>query len=360
VVFARSLWIGVSSPAVIGPAPVVVPRDDVVMRVESSITSVSWIPSEAIEGLTRLPFDLGVGHYDDPPPPVLGSLDELHAAGAFRFANRLNAWVDVVDGTVVDHGQFGRSSLSRTLMGIGRAQIAFQPVAFPDLEPEPEVTETSVRFRRTSGGRPGVPAPRRVHGRPFLQWRGPTVWTTLALTITADGTSEGELVGASTFPRHWVYDEGGVLTAKSGLIDFDEWYRGAFGGHSPWGDEDSPAVVAMAESALKRDLSSTIMRGGRRPTMVKVAATDTLVEQGHSGTELYLLLDGLLAVEVDGRIVAEVGPGAVVGERALLEGGTRTSTLRAVTDCRLAKARADQLDRDALAELASGHHREQH
>ena len=320
---------------------------------------MSWIPSEAIRGLTRLPFDLGVGHYDDPPPDALGSLEELQAAGAFRFANRLDAWVEVDDGVIVDHGQVGRSYLSRTLMGIGRAHIAFQPVAFPDLMPEPDVTGSVAQFMRTSGGRPGVPAPRRVHGRPFLQWRGPTVWTTLTLTINADGTSHGELVGASTFPRHWVYDHGGELTAKSGLIDFDEWYRGAFGPHSPWGGEDSPAVVAMTETALEREMSSTIMRGGRRPTIVKLAATETLVEQGQRGSELYLLLDGVLAVEVDGAIVAEVGPGAVVGERALLEGGTRTSTLRAVTYCRLAKADADQVDRAALADLARGHRREE-
>ena len=202
-----------------------------------------------------------------------------------------------------------------------------------------------------------MPAPRRVHGRPFLQWRGPTVWTTLALTIDADGTTAGELAGASTFPRHWVYDSTNALTAKSGLIDFEEWYRGSYGTHSPWGEEDSPAVVAMAETALERELSSTIMRDGQRPTMVSLAATDTLVEQGQRGTELYLLLDGVIAVEVDGTTVAEVGPGAVVGERATLEGGVRTSTLRAVTDCRLAKADAAQLDPVALDQLAAGHRR---
>jgi Cyclic nucleotide-binding domain len=329
-----------------------------VVRSESSITSLSWIPSEAISGLTRLPFDVGVAHYDAPPPEALGSLDVLHEAGAFRFANRLNAWIEAVDGRVVDHGQSGRSYLSRTLMGLGSAQVAFQPVGFPDLEPEPAVTETSVRFARTSGGRPGVPAPRHVRGKPFLQWHGPTVWTTLALTINVDGSSHGELVGASSFPRHWIYDHSGALTAKSGLIEFDEWYRGSFGPHSPWGDQDSPAVQAMIETALEREMSSTIMRGSERPSMVKLRATKTLVEQGQPGTDLYLLLDGLMAVEVDGRIVAEVGPGAVAGERALLEGGTRTSTLRAVTDCRLAKADAASLDLAALAELATGHHRE--
>jgi Cyclic nucleotide-binding domain len=329
------------------------------VRIESSITSVSWIPSEAIEGLTRLPFDLGVGHYDDPPPESIDDLEELQAAGAFRFANRLDAWVDVVDGEIVGHGQGGRSYLSRTLMQLGPAQIAFQPMAFPDLQPEPAVTESSVTFTRTAGGRPGVPAPRWVQGRPFIQWRGPTVWTTLALTINADGTADGVLAGASAFPRHWVYDERGALTAKSGLIDFDEWYRGAFGPHSPWGDEDSPAVVTMTETALERALSSTIMRGGGKPSMVKLSTNETLVEQGQPGRELYLLLDGLLAVKVDDRIVAEVGPGAVVGERAPLEGGVRTSTLVALTECRLAKADADQLDRAALAELAGSHRREE-
>jgi hypothetical protein len=46
-------------------------------------------------------------------------------------------------------------------------------------------------------------------------------WSTLALTIHADGTVEQELVGASSFPRHWVYDHTGRLVGKSGFIDHD-------------------------------------------------------------------------------------------------------------------------------------------
>ena len=38
------------------------------MRIESSVTSISWIPSEAMTGPLRVPVDLGIGHYDDPPP----------------------------------------------------------------------------------------------------------------------------------------------------------------------------------------------------------------------------------------------------------------------------------------------------
>jgi CRP-like cAMP-binding protein len=48
------------------------------------------------------------------------------------------------------------------------------------------------------------------------------------------------------------------------------------------------------------------------------------------------------------------------GERAVLEGGRRTSTIRAVTACKVAVAEADRIDRDALAELSGGHRREEH
>jgi hypothetical protein len=58
--------------------------------------------------------------------------------------------------------------------------------------------------------------------------------------------------GASPFPRHWIYDQQGKLIAKSGLADFREWMRTAYGQHSPWGLEDSQPLVAVAESALER------------------------------------------------------------------------------------------------------------
>ena len=82
------------------------------------------------------------------------------------------------------------------------------------------------------------------------------------------------------------------------------------------------------------------------------------MQEGEPGNDLFLLLDGVIRVDVGGEPVAEMGPGAVFGERALLEGGTRTSTLVAITPCRLAVARADQLDPGSLAELAQGHRRE--
>jgi CRP-like cAMP-binding protein len=56
--------------------------------------------------------------------------------------------------------------------------------------------------------------------------------------------------------------------------------------------------------------------------------------------------------------VAEFGPGAVMGERAIIEGGTRTATLTALTPVRLAVAEAADIDRASLERLAETHHRE--
>jgi hypothetical protein len=47
-----------------------------------------------------------------------------------------------------------------------------------------------------------------------------------------------------------------------------------------------------------------------------------------------------------------------MGERAVLEQGLRTATLRAVTDCVVAVTDADNVDPDKLRELDLLHHRE--
>jgi len=329
------------------------------MRIESSVTSVSWIPSEAIGGFKRAPFDLGPMHYDDPPADQIDDLQALTRSGAVRFINQQRAWVEVDNGSIVGHGQSGRGWMGRTKLGFGSRMILYPTIAMPDLRPEPVSTSESVRFVQTTGGRPALPLPRKLNRPPFVQIIPPIVWTTLALTIQADGSATHEVVGASPFPRHWIYDASGKLVNKVAVTDFDKWSEEIFGERTPWGREDSPAFVTEVESALERELSTQIMRGGSKPQVRKLATGSTLVEQGQAGAELFLLLDGVLAVDVDGKPIAEVGPGAILGERALLEGGLRTATLRAVTPCRVAVATASQVSEEALAELAKGHRREE-
>jgi hypothetical protein len=328
------------------------------MRIESSVTAISWIPADAIEGLPKLPFELGIGHYDPAPPDHLepGDLERLRDEDRYREANNLSAWIEVDDGRIVGYGHEGGGLVGTTTFRAGPKSIRVPGVAFETLRPEPEVGPDSVRFVQTVGGRAGFPAPRMVRGRPLFRINSATAWTTLALTIHADGSSTHELVGASPFPRHWIYDDGGDLVKKAGTIDFKTWYRESHGEHTPWGDEESEANVVAAETPLERELSRDMIERGVNLKRRAVEPGETLVVQGDAGDELYLLLDGVLGVEVDGEEVAEIGPGAILGEGAVLGGGTRQATLRARTRCRIGAMPADSIDRLAMEQLAAGRH----
>ena len=330
------------------------------MRVEGSVTAISWIPSEAIEGLPKLPFEFGVGHYDEPPPDQLasGDLERLRDADRFREANLLQAWIEVEDGAVVGAGYEGGGLVGSTTFRFGPKAIVVPGVAFEVLRSEPEISGDQARFVQTVGGRAGFPAPRRVKGGPLFRVHSATAWTTLALTLHADGRVEHEVVGASPFPRHWIYDTNGGLAEKTGTVDFKTWYRESHGDNTPWGDVESPAVVAAAESALERELSRSLLSGDVDFQRRKLDEGEVLVEQGSEGHDLYLLLDGVLGVEVDGELVAEMGPGTMLGERASLEGGVRTATLRAITPCRLAVVPPGFLAEHDLEALAEDRRRE--
>ncbi len=329
-------------------------------HISSAITAVSWIPSEAITGVFKLGMVLGLSHYDPPPPDQLDDLETLRAADRFRFANDLRAGIDVDDnGTITNAHYLGGGLMGATTVTLGGISKTIPGIAFPDIQHEPERGDGWVRFRQTTGGRTGSPMPRKVNRPPFVQITPSTVWTTLELTLHADGRVERKVAGASPFPRHWIYDDDGQLIQKSGTADFKEWMGDSFGDRDPWSDHDREALVAEAETVLERTMSSLIMQGGAKPTFRKLKEGATLVEQGEEGEELFLVLDGILSIEVDGEPLAETGPGTILGERAVLEGGTRTSTIRAITPSRVAVARSDQVDRDALAQLAEGHKREE-
>ena len=336
------------------------------MKHEAAAVALTWIPSEAIGGLTRKPFDAGITHYDPPPPDSIGPLgdgiEELRQGDRFRGANVLRAWVEVDgNGIIVGAGYSGGGVIGSTTVRAPGLEHTFEAVALPDIQHPPKELAggKAVRFMQTCGGRTGLPAPRRVRRKPFVQWQAPLAWTTIALTINADGTSTTELTGASRFPRHWVYDTEGKLIAKSGLVDFKDWYRKSFGRHSPWGDEDSPAFVTAVETALERAFSQQIMRGHAKPKVRKLKEGTILVRENDKGSDLFLLLDGVLRAEKNGERLEEYGPGALLGERAALEGGRRTATLVAVTKCKVAVASAKDMDHATLHELSGGHRHEE-
>jgi hypothetical protein len=328
------------------------------MRIERSATSLSWIPSDSIPGIMKLPFERGIMHYDPPPPLVLTDLDGMRRHGEFRFANRLGAFIDVEDGRITGWGYSGGKVMGRTPVTAGSLRILLPTKGNQDIQWQPSVVGDEVTFIQTAGGRPGFSFLKPTPRWPFLVSRPFTVWTTIELVIDVRGGSRQRLVGASPFPRHWLYDDGGQLVQKTALTRSRLWARTVFGNHTPWGGEDDAPVVAEPELPIERALSEKIMQRGEPPVIRQLAAGELLFRQGAEDTSVALILDGELEVCVDDHVVGRVGPGTVVGERSSLEAGRRTADLRVVSNVRIAQANAESLDPDLLGELAEGHRRE--
>ena len=112
------------------------------MRYESSVTSLSWIPSEAVTGASRTAFDSGFTHYDDPPPAELGDIEELRAGDRFRFANALRAWIEVDDsGRITGGGYEGGGIMGATTLRLAGLRHTFQAVALPDIQLQVAATQ---------------------------------------------------------------------------------------------------------------------------------------------------------------------------------------------------------------------------
>ena len=87
----------------------------------------------------------------------------------------------------------------------------------------------------------------------------------------------------------------------------------------------------MFEGCTIRELD-LIARAG---TDIVMTAGTTIIDQGQTGREAFIVLDGTVSVRRNGRRVAELGPGAMIGELSLLDHGPRTATVTCDTDCEL-------------------------
>ncbi len=65
---------------------------------------------------------------------------------------------------------------------------------------------------------------------------------------------------------------------------------------------------------------------------VSVPSDKVLVQEGQTGHEFFLIVDGTASVTRNGRKVATLGPGQYFGELALLDRGPRTATVTADGD----------------------------
>jgi CRP-like cAMP-binding protein len=84
-----------------------------------------------------------------------------------------------------------------------------------------------------------------------------------------------------------------------------------------------------------RATAREIERIGQLADEVDMPAGRVLMRQGERGAEMFILASGAGVVERDGREIDRIGPGAWVGELALLSEGPRVATVTLTEPSRL-------------------------
>jgi CRP-like cAMP-binding protein len=74
---------------------------------------------------------------------------------------------------------------------------------------------------------------------------------------------------------------------------------------------------------------------GRLADEVDAKAGKVLMRKGELGSEFFMIADGTVRIERDGRVVATLGPGDFFGDIALVVERPRTATATVETDSRL-------------------------
>ncbi len=97
------------------------------------------------------------------------------------------------------------------------------------------------------------------------------------------------------------------------------------------GGTDDPSTLA-GTSLLSRLPDDVRARLESESTSLLVHAGDVLVGEGDEAGDAYIVRSGQFDVELGGRVIRQVGSGAVIGELALLTGGRRSATVRARRD----------------------------
>jgi CRP/FNR family cyclic AMP-dependent transcriptional regulator len=81
----------------------------------------------------------------------------------------------------------------------------------------------------------------------------------------------------------------------------------------------------------ERALDFRIFRDLDIPEM-SIAAGQLVLAEGSTGSAMYIIRDGSVAVRVNGVTVEEIGEGGIFGEMAIIEQSTRSAEILALTD----------------------------
>ena len=86
--------------------------------------------------------------------------------------------------------------------------------------------------------------------------------------------------------------------------------------------------VDLFAELSKKELARVASAGSE----IEVAAGKVLMEQGHNGADAFVVLRGSFVVRRNGRKLAELTAGDIVGELALLDDGPRSATVECAAD----------------------------
>lgn len=91
------------------------------------------------------------------------------------------------------------------------------------------------------------------------------------------------------------------------------------------------ANVALFENCSKKELRMIMSNG----SIVELPEGRVLTHEGSTGHDAFVVLEGTVTAVRGGRKVADLGPGAFVGELSLLDGAPRSATVTCSSPCKV-------------------------
>lgn len=99
--------------------------------------------------------------------------------------------------------------------------------------------------------------------------------------------------------------------------------------------DGAAADASTRESAVFDKTALGILARALAQTTVRYDRGAAIVKEGQIGVLMYVVLEGRLAVSIQGKLVERIGPGGVFGEMALVDRTPRLATVTAETPCAL-------------------------
>ena len=109
-------------------------------------------------------------------------------------------------------------------------------------------------------------------------------------------------------------------------------------------EEHERAAALRAIPLLAPCNDEELLRIHALGTDIRIAEGHKLMREDSQGFECAIILEGTVRVSRHGETITELGPGAIVGEVALLQGGRRNATVTAATPVRALVMNASELD----------------